>query len=222
MLNVKEYMNCFINHLKEVFRDRLLYVGLQGSYMRGEATEDSDIDVVVILDELHVADLIQYRKIVKTTKYPDKSCGFICGKRDMVNWNPMEICHLEHSTEDYYGTLSNFIPKYTEQDVVHFIKLSLNNLYHEICHRYLHSDTGKNKQKIVGSYKGVFFIMQNIYFLKSGVFVKTKKELLLHLAGIDEQIMKMALELEKNGDYDFDVAFELLFKWCQTHIREVW
>lgn len=222
MLNVKEYMNCFINHLKEVFRDRLLYVGLQGSYMRGEATENSDIDVVVILDELHVADLIQYRKIVKTTNYPDKSCGFICGKKDMVNWNPMEICHLEHSTEDYYGTLSNFIPMYNEQDVVHFIKLSLNNLYHEICHRYLHSDTGKNKQKIVGSYKGVFFIMQNIYFLKSGVFVKTKKELLLHLEGMDEQIMNMALEMEKNGDYEFDVAFELLFKWCQTHIREVW
>lgn len=222
MLNVKEYMNCFINHLKEVFRDRLLYVGLQGSYMRGEATEGSDIDVVVILDELHVADLIQYRKIVKTTKYPDKSCGFICGKKDMVNWNPMEICHLEHSTEDYYGTLSDFIPKYNEQDVVHFIKLSLNNLYHEICHRYIHSDTGKNKHKIVGSYKGVFFIMQNIYFIKSGVFARTKKELLLHLEGMDEQIMKMAIELEKNGDYEFDVAFELLFKWCQTNIREMY
>ncbi|MBQ9141799.1 MAG: nucleotidyltransferase domain-containing protein [Lachnospiraceae bacterium] len=32
---------------KDEFGDRLLYVGLQGSYLRGEATESSDIDIMV-------------------------------------------------------------------------------------------------------------------------------------------------------------------------------
>lgn len=34
------------------FGSRLLYLGLSGSYARGEATEESDIDIHLILDEL--------------------------------------------------------------------------------------------------------------------------------------------------------------------------
>ena len=45
----------------------LLFVGLQGSYARGEATEASDIDVVVVLDELYFADLLKYRDMLDTT-----------------------------------------------------------------------------------------------------------------------------------------------------------
>ena len=52
MFNVESYMQNVIKLLKESFGDRLLYVGLQGSYLRGEATESSDIDVAVIIDSL--------------------------------------------------------------------------------------------------------------------------------------------------------------------------
>lgn len=41
-----------MQRLNKSFRDRVWFVGLQGSYGRGEATETSDIDIVVILDEL--------------------------------------------------------------------------------------------------------------------------------------------------------------------------
>ena len=41
------WMNEFLGTLNEVFGDRVWFVGLQGSYGRGEATEASDIDVVV-------------------------------------------------------------------------------------------------------------------------------------------------------------------------------
>ena len=43
-------MQNFLQALNETFRDRVWFVGLQGSFARGEATETSDIDVVVILD----------------------------------------------------------------------------------------------------------------------------------------------------------------------------
>ncbi len=48
------------------------FVGLQGSYGRGEATESSDIDIVVILDELTEFDKMSerlfswVRKLVRT------------------------------------------------------------------------------------------------------------------------------------------------------------
>ncbi|MDE6941862.1 MAG: hypothetical protein K2P40_13090, partial [Lachnospiraceae bacterium] len=41
MFRVDEYMQQLILSMKNVFGGRLLYVGLQGSYLRGEATEDA-------------------------------------------------------------------------------------------------------------------------------------------------------------------------------------
>ena len=43
---------------RELFGERLWFVGLQGSYGRGEATDTSDIDVVsLFLDTLNIDDL---------------------------------------------------------------------------------------------------------------------------------------------------------------------
>ena len=57
MIDINVWMNDFLLMLNEVFENRIWFVGLQGSYGRGEATEASDIDVVVILDELNASDI---------------------------------------------------------------------------------------------------------------------------------------------------------------------
>ena len=51
-LSIEDWMKDLTEKLKRQFGQRLLFVGLQGSYQRGEATADSDIDVVVLLDTL--------------------------------------------------------------------------------------------------------------------------------------------------------------------------
>ena len=65
------------------------------------------------------------------------------------------------------------------------------------------------------TYKGVFFILQNLYYLKNGVFCLTKKELMNMLEDGDRAIMKTAMNIHSDADYDFDRAFEQLFVWCQ-------
>ena len=52
MIDIKSWTDKFIKALDEIFHDRVYFVGLQGSYSRGEATDNSDIDMVVILDKL--------------------------------------------------------------------------------------------------------------------------------------------------------------------------
>lgn len=47
--DIEKWLNTVIEKLKETFSKRLLFIGLQGSYNRGEATCESDIDLVVIL-----------------------------------------------------------------------------------------------------------------------------------------------------------------------------
>jgi len=218
MLNIENYIETLIVLLKRDFNSRLLYVGLQGSYLRGEANENSDIDIMVIIDDLSIKDLEVYKKAIDSNGNSDKACGFICGKSELINWNVCEICHLIHTTKDYYGQLSEFVPKYKKEDEINFIKMSLNNLYHGLCHAYIHATEMENIEKLPFAYKSVFFILQNIYYIKTGEFIQTKKELIPRLLGEDKKVFIKALEIEKNAVFDFEEAYCVLFNWCKNAI----
>ena len=221
MVNIEAYISRLIDLLKDQFGARLIYVGLQGSYLRGEATDSSDIDIMVIIDDLSVTDLTAYRGIIRSMEHSDKSCGFICGREDLANWNPLEILNLVNSTRDHFGVLQELVPTYTEGDVRNFVKLSVNNLYHEICHRYIHSGNYTSIEKLAGTYKGVFFVLQNLTYLRRGVFAPTKASLMPLLEGLDRAVMERAMELNSGASCDFAESFELLLHWCQATMRSV-
>jgi len=221
VFDIEKYLQELIWRLKQTFGERLVYVGLQGSYLRGEATPASDIDVMVVIDQLGVADLDLYRSVLQATGHFDKSCGFICSKADLRNWNPLEICHLLRSTRDCFGELSKLVPVYTEHDVRSFVKLSVNNMYHEICHRYIHADADANIAALSGVYKGVFFILQNLYYLMHGVFVGSKAELLPLLDGKNYAVLQRSMALSRGEPCDFAESFALLFVWCQETMAAV-
>ena len=219
MFNVETYMQDITEALKRNFVDRLIYVGLQGSYLRGEATENSDIDVVVIIDKLSAKDLLLYKKIISEMDGMERSCGFICGKEEFEKWNPLEMCNFLYGTRDYYGMIADHIPKYTREDVINFVKLSAGNLYHEICHRYIHSDIKNNVAKLPYAYKNVFFILQSVYYIHTGVFHLTKKELTVCLSEKDRESMERANRLMNGEDYNFEEEFNFLFEWCQEILK---
>lgn len=221
MFKIDEYIPSLIERLKDAYQRRLLYVGLQGSYLRGEATEHSDIDIMVVIKDMSVSDLAKYRKAISSLEDYDKSCGFIYGIEELQNWNPLEICHLLHTTKDYYGTLAKLVPEYTVTDVRNFVKMSLGNLYHEICHRYIHAPKEKNVSKLPFTYRSVFFILQNLNYLNSGKFVDTKKELQEALSGKDRLVLNTAISLSEGTEFDFDEAFTLLFSWCKETILSI-
>ena len=221
MVHIENYISVLTDQLRERFGSRLLYVGLQGSYLRGEATENSDIDIMVIIDGLSVSDLDAYRATIESMEHFDKSCGFICSKADLANWNPLEMCTLLNGTKDYYGTLREFVPEYTEQDIRNFVKMSLNNLYHEICHRYLHASWDDNVNCLPFTYKGVFFILQTLCYLRHGRYAATKAELLELLAGKDRAVMQRAVDLNRGVVHDFADSFALLFTWCQETLKTI-
>ena len=213
MFDLNEYLQKLIEECKIAFDERLLYVGLQGSYLRGEAHENSDIDVMVILNQFSVQDMDQYREILQQIGYYDKSCGFICGKDEMLRWNPLEVCQLRHTTKDLVGALDDYLPDATREDEINYVKVSLNNLYHELCHRYIHADREKNIRKLRVTCKGMFFLIQNLHYLESGTFVTTKAELRDSVSEEDREVLMVA---ELPDDYDFDQAFTFVFQWCQN------
>ena len=221
MFRIDEYIDELTDKLINAFGKRLEYVGLQVSYLRHEETKNSDIDIMVVIDNISVEDLNTYQKSLISIGNYDKSCGFICGKTDLEHWNPLEIFHLLKTTKDYYGELKNLVPTYTIEDERNYVKLSLNNLYHEICHRYIHTDMECNISRLPITCKSVFFIMQHLHYLDSGNFILTKRELLECVQGEDRTVLELSIYLQNNSDYDFDRAFFLLFNWCQNTLSKI-
>ena len=218
MFDLDGYLSDLISKCRTRFGDRLLYVGLQGSYLRGEAHESSDIDVMVILDRFSVRDMDRYREILKTIGFYERSCGFICGRDELLRWNPLEVCQLRHTTKDLFGVLTDYLPSATRGDEINYVKLSLGNLYHELCHRYIHADRDKNTAKFRGACKGVFYLMQNLHFLESGRFVLTRKELKEEVSAEDRRVLELA---ELPDEFDYEQAFSVLFSWCQRAFMRV-
>ena len=169
MFSIEEYIESLTAELQACFGKRLLYLGLQGSYLRDEATESSDIDIMVILENMSVTDLDNYRKILVKVGNYERSCGFICGREEMQRWNPLEVCQLLHTTKDYYGRLADYMPPCTAEDQRNYVKLSLGNLFHELCHRYIHAARERNVSAFPYTCKSVFFILQNMHYLSSQI-----------------------------------------------------
>lgn len=213
MFQLQSYLDRLIPECKTAFGDRLLYVGLQGSYLRGEAHADSDIDIMLVLDRMTVDDMKTYQGILKRIGRYEKSCGFICGGEQLKRWNPLEVCQLMHTTKDLFGCLTDYLPNATRADEINYVKYSLGNLYHELCHRYIHADRDKNRKKFRDSCKSIFFLLQNLHYLESGVFAVTKREL-RSIASEKDRIVLSVTELPE--DYDFDRMFRLVFDWIQN------
>ena len=110
MIDISNWMNSFLKALNETFGDRVWFVGLQGSYGRGEATETSDIDVVVILDELSAKDIEAYNRMLNTLSHRELICGFLSGKDELLNWEPSDLFQFYYDTKPILGNLDALLP----------------------------------------------------------------------------------------------------------------
>ena len=136
----------------------------------------------------------------------------------MKRWNPLEVCQLRHTTKDLVGVLTDYLPLATQEDEINYVKLSLGNLYHELCHRYIHADRDKNTAKFRGTCKSLFYLIQNLHFLESGHFILSKTDLKEAAAEEDRIILELA---DLPDGYDFDQAFTSLFAWCQRAFARI-
>lgn len=64
MINIENYISQLVNLLQRQYNSRLLYIGLQGSYLRGEAMDNRNVDIMVVIDGLSVYNPDYYRDIV--------------------------------------------------------------------------------------------------------------------------------------------------------------
>ena len=124
MIDINLWMNTFLQTLSETFGKRVWFAGLQGSYGRGEATQDSDIDIVVILDELTPQDIKTYDKMLDTLENRELICGFLCGKKELLSWDAPDLFQFFNDTNPIIGSLKELLPLIDEDAVNEIVGLS--------------------------------------------------------------------------------------------------
>ena len=83
MIDTVSFIDKLISALQNTFPDRICFVCLQGSYARGEATESSDIDSVVILDNISCEDVRRYRNMLDTLPHRNLFCVSLSDADDL-------------------------------------------------------------------------------------------------------------------------------------------
>ena len=117
------WMQKYQKTVESRFKGRIWFIGLQGSYGRGEATQQSDIDVVLILDQISAEDLQTYSSLLDTLPERDKVCGFVSGKEELLAWEPSDLFQLYYDTTPLVGSLDILLKRIKREDIRRAIRM---------------------------------------------------------------------------------------------------
>lgn len=217
MIDINAWMQDFLQQLNKTFGDRVWFVGLQGSYGRGEATPTSDIDAVVILDELSASDLQTYNEMLNTLSHRELICGFISGKTEIINWKPSDLFQFYYDTTPIQGRLDELLTVIDENAVNSAIKIGACNIFHGCVHNMLHE---KSKDILRELYKSAAFVVQAIAFKQTGNYIRCQKDLLNVVSPDERIIVETFLKMKNSGTVAFLPMSETLFTWSKKWIDD--
>ena len=217
MVDITTWMNDFLQNLNHTFEHRVWFVGLQGSYGRGEATETSDIDIVVILDKLSAMDIQTYNVMLDAFPHRELICGFLSGKDDIMNWEPSDLFQFCHDTTPIKGSLDEVMAVVDENAINRAIKIGACNIFHGCVHNMLHE---KSEDILRGLYKSASFVVQAIGFKQTGKYISHQKDMLKIVSPDERVIVEMFLNLKNGGAVEFNTMSEMLFIWAKEWIKK--
>lgn len=212
MIDISSWLDRFMRVLSATFGGRVWFVGLQGSYGRGEADENSDLDVVVILDELSAGDIRAYRQMLETLPDRERFCGFFSGRNELFLWEPSDLFQFYFDTKPILGSLDELLPLLNEEAVDRAIKIGACNIYHGCVHNMLHE---RSEELLRGFYKAASFVIRATVFRRIGRYVSRHDELLSVASTEEKGILDTFWSLKQGGAVEFDLMSEALFSWAR-------
>lgn len=218
MINLDLWLDKYIVAVDDAFGSRIVFIGIQGSYARGEAHEGSDIDVVLILDRLTLDDLTIYKNAIAGLEERTKICGFIGGAEELKAWDGGELFQFYHDTKALYGDLEFIAHLLTADSVKRALVTAACGIYHACAHNFVH----ENDPALLGSlFKTAGFALQAKYWLQTGAYISKKKDLAAKLSGSDLEVLNCLLNRQNSqpSGEDFISRSRLLLNWSAEVIK---
>ena len=210
-MDISIFMGSFKENLLRLFGDNLLFLGLQGSYGRGEAKETSDIDPVIILQQCGKDEILKYRGYIDTLPEKDILCGFISSIDELRAWESADRAQLIFDTKPAYRDFAELCPRITSDDIRRAVQQGVCAIYHASSHNILHA---RDWSILPELYKSSRFTIRMKHYLQTDVYVSAFREL---ITVVDEE-EKAILETQ-NPDAEND-AF-ILLEWASKVMRNI-
>lgn len=212
MILLDEWIPCFLKNVQSVFGERIYFVGLQGSYGRGEANEKSDIDIVVILDKLEIDDIRAYNDMLDGLSDRDLICGFLAGKDELLHWELSELFQLYFDTTPLVGTLDELTELFSDEDITRAARMGAGNIYHACVHNMLYE---KSADIVKGLLKSVSFVIQADYYRRTGTYIRKQQELILAVNEQERAMLERYQLVRAGADIPLEETSEMMFYWVK-------
>ena len=194
MTEIRSWMKSYAEKAQETFAGRIRFIGLQGSYGRGEAFENSDIDVVLILDRLDAEDLKKYSDMLDTLPQRELVCGFVSGWAEIENWEASDLFQFCHDTIPVIGSLDRLMEKIHREEVQRAVKIGACNIYHMCVHNMVHEKDAGILREL---YKSARFTVQAVLYLQTGQYEKQRSRMMPLLLPGERLIMENEAEIRR-------------------------
>ena len=134
--SIDRWMEEYRRAAEERFGGRIWFMGLQGSYGRGEATEESDIDVVLILDRLDASDLQEYGCMLDAPfRNETGSAALYQAGKSFWPGSLRSFFSFCHDTVPALGSLEPLLQGIGEEDIRRAVRIGACNIYHMCAHK---------------------------------------------------------------------------------------
>lgn len=208
MVDIYAFLERFEDQLVDAFGDNLAFFGLQGSWGRGEAGPESDIDLVVLLHRCSYDDLVGYRQLVDSFDESRLLCGFISSVETLCHWDVADRVNLILDTRPIVGSLEELVGPVGMEDVRLALVESLSALNHALTHSIVHAP---DLSWLEGLRKSMRFVVRLVHYYDTGSYVHRFSDL---SSLVDDDMQRRILLSE-------DVDAESLWLWCDRLLRSL-
>ncbi len=186
---VDSWLGDFVSKLREAFGDRLAFVGHHGSWARGEAGGDSDIDTMVVLDRIEPQDLVAYRAVIDSmTDGGRAASGLLNSVPEMRSRPRSEMLQCFYGCRVLHGSLDGVVECPAAADLIEDARRKASDNLLVARHYLLYPHD--LEQKVHGlryPFKECVYALQAWMLAQTGRFLARKEDLLASLTDPDDR-----------------------------------
>lgn len=229
-------LNNFIDNLKDIFKERLSSIFLYGSSATEEFQKASDLNMIVIIDNLQAEDLKKANKYVSQLSKKTKSFPLFMDKNEWFNSSDVyaiEYSDIKERHKIIYGEDLITSISYEKSHLRFQCEQQTKNLLIKLRQTYLANTNEKRilQELIKSSSKTIMVILRTILRLKNLEVPKLHKDVVLSISekvtdlNFDKELFLKILEFRTNNNAisgkDFEGVTQKLINTTNSVLKYV-
>jgi predicted nucleotidyltransferase len=185
--------------MKKTYGKNLVFIIHHGSWATGEATSDSDVDSLIMLEKITKSELAKLRNILNKKEF-EKFTVLLFSRLDMDNFIPFSRQQFHYGAKVLYGKCP--LPEPTRDEMLIEIRKVADEVGFWSKYLYTHQKQAENiVRKMYWRFKEAIIGLKVYVHWKTGEFPVTKKRLKELLNDPkDKEIVTIIENWDKNKD----------------------